>query len=331
VIVGGRYKIEGFVDKGATARVYMADDLETNTKVAVKMFAPSVAASAEMRARFHHGAEVIRAVDHPNVVRVLDLGTIGGDRPYLVLEALVGESLGDRLRRLGRLSAEEALRVSREAATGLAAAHAAGVVHRDVKPDNLFLARDEQGVEAVKLIDFGMAKVGRARRTTSANGFVMGTVEYMAPEQIVSEWVDGRADVYGLGVVMFRTFTGHLPFEITTMEEREPDQIPGGAPHGTEVLGHQLFTVAPPPTWLEAELAPAIERVILSAMRKRRENRYPTMQALLEDLDRVHAGRESMGHPIETLPDVFEPESDVGREAARFLGKQLGVIPASRR
>lgn len=300
-LVGGRYRIVGFVNKGATARVYLAEDLETTDIVAVKLYAPAVREQQAMRDRFLREADALRKIDHPNVIRVLDAGELDG-APYLVMEALRGETVGHVLEHTPALPDDLALRYFREAAEGLAAAHRVGVVHRDVKPDNLFLVRN--GNETMlKVIDFGMAKVERDGGS-SAEGLVMGTVQYMAPEQIVSEPVDARTDIYALAVVLFRMLTGHLPFDVEL---------------GTDLLGHQLFSPAPPPSWLDDDLDPNIERAILCAMRKDPQNRYPTMESFLEDLAR----EKSEGWPMYKRPDVYEPMTDQGREAAKFLSTQF--------
>ena len=152
----------------------------------------------------------------------------------------------------------------RHAAAGLLAAHRAGIVHRDVKPDNLFLLGPLGEPYALKVIDFGMAQ--SASGSTQSKGLLLGTVQYMAPEQIVADPVDARTDVYGLGVVMFRMFTGHLPYETD---------------FHTDVLAHQLFSPTPPPSWLSDTIDPRIETVIVTAMRKHPENRYDFMQGLL--------------------------------------------------
>jgi serine/threonine-protein kinase len=300
-VVGGRYRIVGFVNKGATARVYLAEDLESRDIVAVKLFAPTVREAAAMRERFLREAEALRAIDHPNVVRVLDAGELDG-APYLVMEALRGETLAAVLERTPILPDDVALRYVREAASALAAAHRTGVIHRDVKPENMFLVRNGDEV-TLKVIDFGMAKVPRDG-TSSVEGLVMGTVQYMAPEQIISEPVDARTDIYALGVVLFRMLTGHLPFDVEM---------------GTDLLGHQLFSPAPPPSWLDDDLDPNVERVILCAMRKDPDNRYPTMECFLEDLARERAE----GWPMMRQPDVYEPMTDPGREAAKFLSTQF--------
>ncbi|MGZ3423829.1 MAG: protein kinase domain-containing protein [Polyangiales bacterium] len=302
-LLDGRYEIHGFVDQGATSRVYLAEDHQAEGDeriVAVKMFAPVVSQKEAMRRRFLREGEALRAIDHPNVVRVRAIGQTDG-LPFLVMDALRGETLRRRLDRTGPLPVDLALRFVRQIAEGLAAAHKKGVIHRDVKPDNIFLDGEPHEVPRVKVIDFGMAKVDDGG---SESGLVLGTVQYMAPEQVVSESVDARSDVYALGVTMFRMITGHLPFDVEL---------------GTDLIGHQLFSPAPPPSWLDDDLDPRLERVILSAMRKRRENRYPSMEALLEDLGR----EDPQGWPMTIEPDVYEPVTDAGRAAASYVSTKF--------
>jgi eukaryotic-like serine/threonine-protein kinase len=298
-LLNGRYKIVGFVSKGATARVYLAEDVNDHGVVAVKMFAPAVRERDVMRERFTREADALRAIRHPNVVRVLDSGEVDA-APFVVMEALRGETLGDRLKREGPLYDKTAVRYAREAAAGLVAAHRAGVIHRDIKPDNLFITDED----SVKVIDFGMAKVVRDRGSSAE--MVMGTVQYMSPEQIVSESVDERTDVYALGVVLFRMLTGHLPFDVEL---------------STDLLGHQLFSPTPPPSWLDDDLDPNLERVILCAMRKDPANRYPSMEAFCDDLAR----RNPVGCPLTVEPDVYTPRTPAGREAAQFLSRGFRV------
>jgi serine/threonine-protein kinase len=243
-------------------------------------------------------------VNHPNIIKVLAFGEMN-ERPYLVTEPLRGESLHDYLKREHSMPTEVALAMIRHAAHGLIAAHRAGIIHRDVKPGNLFLLGPAGNPYGLKLIDFGMAK-GEGSRRISGHDLVLGTIEYMAPEQIVSDPADPRTDVYGLGVVMFRVFTGHLPFDVET---------------DLEMLAHQMYSPAPPASWLHEQIDPRIELVIMRAMRKRPENRYPTMEALLADLD--HILGFSANHDIELTPrplnDTYEPRTASGRDAARIL------------
>jgi serine/threonine protein kinase len=322
-VVAGRYRIERFVDRGATSRVYLAEDLTTKEMVALKVFNPTIGGGAAlMRARFLRGASAIMHIDHPHVIKVLDTGTTSAEgAPFVVLQMLAGAPLGQRLREEGRFDTPFALRLALEATMGLEAAHAAGVVHRDLKPDNLFLVRRPDGSETLKVIDFGLAKLVRSS-ASSSQGIVLGTIEYMAPEQIVCEEIDERTDIYGLGVVLYRMFTGHLPFDMPT--PRDDHHGEGAERRGKDLLGHQLFSPVPPPSWLDEHLDPRIELVILCATRKRPENRYPTMTALRRDLERIRVGRNPRGHPLTTEPDIFEPASEVGRQTERYFTRELG-------
>lgn len=310
MVLADRYKVHGYLTRGATARVYLAEDLQNGVPVAIKMLAPESIKSHELSARLLREADALREIDHPNVVRVLDTGETAAGVPYLVLEALPGETLGDYLRRQGTPPFELSLSLVRQAAQGLCAAHRTGVVHRDVKPDNFVLVGPTSDPYGLKLIDFGMAKL-EASSGTSGTHTILGTVEYMAPEQILAEPVDARTDVYAMGVVMFRLFTGHLPFDTT-------------AP--ADLLRHQLFSSVPPPSWLTEDLDPRIERMILTATRKHPGNRYPNMQALLDDLDSMVGVSEAevSQRPPPVAPDIYSPSTTRGTEALTVLAEKFG-------
>jgi len=310
MLLGDRYKVHGYLTRGATARVYLAEDLLDGTPVAVKMLATESSKTAELLPRLLREADALRGIDHPNVVKVLDTGKTAGDVPYLVLEALPGETLGDYLRRQGTPPFELSLALVRQAAQGLCAAHRAGIVHRDVKPDNFVLVGPTTEPYGLKLIDFGMAKLDDSSGNSGTHT-ILGTVEYMAPEQILAEPVDARTDVYALGVVMFRLFTGHLPFETS-----QP----------ADLLRHQLFSGLPPPTWLCEDLDARLERMILAAARKHPQNRYASMQELLSDLDvliGVSPGEVS-DRPMPVTPDVYAPSTERGSEALMILAEKFG-------
>jgi eukaryotic-like serine/threonine-protein kinase len=310
MVLGDRYKVHGYLTRGATARVYLAEDLIESIPVAIKMLAPESIKSHELSLRMLREAEALRGIDHPNVVRVLDTGETLGGVPYLVLEALPGETLGDFLRRQGTPPFEVSLDLVRQAAQGLCAAHRAGIVHRDVKPDNFVLLGPTGEPYGLKLIDFGMAKVDGSGAPSSTHT-ILGTVEYMAPEQILAEPVDARTDVYAMGVVMFRLFTGHLPFETS-------------AP--ADLLRHQLFSSMPPPSWLDEELDSRIEAMILAAARKHPDNRYASMQHLLDDLDALIGVSTGEMAPPEAriVPDVYAPSTERGSEALAVLAEKFG-------
>lgn len=309
-VLGGRYRVRGFVSKGATARVYLAEDMLSGQPVAVKMMDQGLAQDPKLVARFLREAKATMAIDHPNVIKILNVGQSTPTLPYLVMEILLGETLGEFLRREGTMPSDLALTFARQAAGGLAAAHRAGVIHRDIKPDNLFLLGDRGEPYGLKVLDFGLAKRTQGSKF-SAGGLVLGTIEYMSPEQLLSDPVDARTDVYGLGVVMFRMFTGQLPFDVKA---------------NFGMLAHQLLSPAPPPSWLNDAMDPRIERIMLTAMRKHPENRYPTMEDLLVDMEIIlgmSPGQPS-ARPLEHDPDRYEPQTPRAREAAAVLTKNWG-------
>lgn len=306
MVLEGRYAISGRLGAGGMARVYDARDLETQQRVAIKILEPD---RLDDSARFRQEADVAKAITHPNIVRILGAGERVDGRPYIVMEHLQGETLGDYLTRHGTMSLPALLGVARDVASGLAATHAAGFVHRDVKPENIVLVGDRDRATATKLIDFGFAET-RIGESMSNDGFAVGTMSYMAPEQVLDDGATPATDVYGLGVVLFRALTGHLPFE-------DPSIL--------MTLGHQVFSVAPPVTWIADHLSADVERLIAATLRKRPENRYPGMQPILDDLARLAADPPEPTRPpdVVTLPDAYEPRSDLAKQSAAILRDRL--------
>lgn len=311
-VIAGRYRLGAVIGQGSMARVYHAVDLATHESVAVKILSKHYAAKDTERTRFFREAKAILQIQHANVVKVLDVGRWADGRPFIVIDYLKGESLGTRLRRDGRIEPTVALGLLRDAAAGLSAVHAAAIVHRDVKPDNIFLVGEPGAPSGVKLVDFGLAKLHSHH--SSESGTALGTAAYMPPEQVLSERVDARADIYALGVVLFRTLTGHLPFE----GERNID-----------LLAHQVLLAAPPPSWFVESLDPRIDELVRRAMRKRPENRYQTMAAMLADMRAILRDPDAqLSKPPEQVePDVYEPTTSLGRDAALLFCKKLGVDP----
>jgi serine/threonine-protein kinase len=205
-----RFEIRGFLGKGATARVYLARDGKDGKPVAVKVLEPEFAKDKKMRERFKREAEAVNAVGHPAIPYLLAMDEHDG-APYIVMEYLFGESLGDLLNRGGALTLGTALLAMRRCAGALAATHQKGIVHRDIKPDNIFLIGEKGNPYEAKVVDFGFARL-RSSSLTAA-GIVLGTVNYMAPEQVVNDPLDSSTDVYALGMVMYRVFTGRSPYD----------------------------------------------------------------------------------------------------------------------
>jgi len=310
-VLAGRYQVRGFLERGAHARIYLAEDLTTSQPVALKILAPETALSSEFRIRLLREGQAMKAISHPNVATVIEAGETEEGVPFLAMEALLGETLGEYVRR-EPIPIDIALVLLRQAASGLAAAHRAGIVHRDVKPDNFLLLGPRGEPYGLKVIDFGLAKLWDIDEASGDGGHnVLGTAEYMSPEQILVEPVDARSDIYSLGVVMFRVFSGHLPFESVGQ---------------ADLLRHQLFSTVPPPSWLNDHLDPRVDHVVQMATQKDRERRYQTMEELIADLE-VLIGmevRELKARSLSNAPDAYTPSTDLGREAATLLAAKFG-------
>ncbi|NLY94179.1 MAG: serine/threonine protein kinase [Myxococcales bacterium] len=210
-LVGGRFRVEGTLGEGGMAHVYAARDERDGTEVALKLLKPGALASAEIVSRFEREAEALSRLDHPAVVKLVARGFTDSGQLYLAMERLVGETLRARLDR-GPLSLEELAPIVAGVAVGLEAAHAAGILHRDLKPENVFLAKSPRGGEQVKILDFGISKLHDQERLTRT-GQVIGTPRYMAPEQLEAKRdLDGRVDVYALGVILYEALAFARPF-----------------------------------------------------------------------------------------------------------------------
>jgi serine/threonine-protein kinase len=278
----GPYEVKGVLGRGGNGIVLKAFDAGLNRFVAVKVIAAVLAGSGAARKRFTREARAAAAVVHENVVAVHGVDEAGG-LPYLVMEYVRGRSLQDRIDKTGPLGLAEALRIGMQAAAGLAAAHAQGLVHRDVKPANILL---ENGVERVKLTDFGLARAVTDACLTQS-GVITGTPHYMAPEQARGEGVDHRADLFSLGATLYASCAGHPPFRADTplaVLRRVCDDTP-----------KPLRSVNPEvPAWLEA--------IVDKLMAKRPADRFQTAAEVATLFERCLAHVQS---PLTTgLPAV---------------------------
>ncbi len=209
----GRYVLEREIGRGGMAEVYAAHDTSLDRRVAVKVLARHLAGDAGLRERFVHEGRYAARLSHPNVVGVYDSGDDGGS-PYIVMELVEGTTLQDELERRGALPASEVESIARQACAGLAHAHEAGIVHRDVKPQNLLLTR----AGTVKISDFGIARGGAGPGITQA-GELLGTVEYLAPEVVDGHAATASSDLYALGAVLYRLLTGEPPRRVRTLDD----------------------------------------------------------------------------------------------------------------
>jgi eukaryotic-like serine/threonine-protein kinase len=320
-VISERYRIRGLIGKGATAQVFLAEDTKASAPVAVKVLEPRFRREPKIKARFLIEAKAAATVVHPSIVEVLDIGIHEG-APYLIMEFLFGESLRSLLLRDKRLSPEAGVPLILQLTSALSVAHRAGIVHRDIKPANVFLMGEKGAAWAAKVVDFGFAKLFEHTGLTQA-GVTVGTMEYMAPEQTVSDPPDARTDVYGLGVLMYRMFSGRLPFGVTRVSSPSPSPA---AIDEAMLLAHQLVSPAPPAGLGGSPLARGLESVILKCLRKRPENRYPSMEALSDDLGRLARPEGLIASAPIAEPDVYTAQTAYGHNAARFLYKQLGRV-----
>ena len=231
--IKGRYRIEEEIGRGGMSNVYRAFDTTLERDVAVKVMHRDVARDGDHLERFRREARAIAKLSSPHVVGVIDAGEEDDGTPFIVLEYVEGETLKDRIRRMGRLPVTEAVAYAIEIARGLQAAHERDIVHRDVKPQNVLL--DEHGV--ARVTDFGIARSLRDEGLT-ADGRVLGTTDYVSPEQALGHQVTPQSDIYSLGVVLYEMLTGDVPFhgetQVSVAMHHVRDELPGrpGRPPG---------------------------------------------------------------------------------------------------
>lgn len=268
----GRYELVAHLATGGMGAVFQARHVHLRKDVAVKVLRPDLTTSAEIVERFRREAEIASALEHDNIVRVTDFGRSPEGYLFLVMELLGGESLFDRLRREGALPPEEAVPILWQVCAGLEAAHALGVVHRDLKPENVFLARTASGREVAKILDFGIAKIADPESGSATQaGIVVGTPEYLSPEQAMGTAIDARADVYAVGLIAWRVLAGRHPFKAD-----EPRAL----------LMMQATRPVPPLTDPRPELAayPALVAAVAKACAKDAAARHQTAALLRDDL-----------------------------------------------
>jgi tRNA A-37 threonylcarbamoyl transferase component Bud32 len=310
----GSFQIVRILGRGGMGTVYLAEHPVIGSRVAVKFLHPNMAENPAVVARFYDEARAVNLIGHENIVGIYDLSQLPPNRYYFVMEYLEGETLTDRLG-AGRLALPVALDVLLQLCDALQCAHERGVVHRDLKPENVFLVSRRGKSHFVKLLDFGIAKLrdaaGGPGRTSA--GLIVGTPEYMAPEQCDDREIDARTDVYSLGVIAFELATGRLPFEGRTV---------------TQLLLSHLQKAPPAPSSFAKDVDPAFEALILRALQKDPAARFPDMAAFAEALRGVHARAAASGAAAPPTPPAVVPpppaellraELRAGAGAARSL------------
>src|SRR5690349_4815690 len=266
--LSGRYRLDAQIGAGGMSTVYKAFDINLERRVAIKLLHREMSADSDQLERFRREARAVAQLSHPHIVGVIDAGEDDG-RPYIVLEYVEGETLKDRIRRQGRLPIAEAVAYAIEIAHALGAAHARHIVHRDVKPQNVLI--DEEG--SAKVTDFGIARTLEEEGLT-ADGRVLGTTDYVSPEQALGQPVTGQSDLYSLGIVLYEMLTGEVPF-------KGDSQVAVAMKHVREEL--------PDVQRKRPEISAALAAVIDTATAKRQEDRYADDAELIADLEDVLA------------------------------------------
>ena len=220
-VVADRYHVVKKLGEGGMGQVYLAEHVKMGRKSAIKVMNPSLVHDPDALARFNREAANASRITHTNVCAIYDFGETSEGLVYLAMEFIEGEPLTDVLEREGALPIPRAVGIFVQVAGALQAAHDLGIVHRDLKPDNIMLTRGRDGADVVKVVDFGIAKAvgGDDTQKVTKTGLVVGTPEFMSPEQLSGDALDGRSDIYSLALVLFKMLTGRLPFEATTVQE----------------------------------------------------------------------------------------------------------------
>jgi serine/threonine-protein kinase len=339
-VLDGRWRIETLLGTGGMGSVYRAEHVHVGRQAAVKVLHADLCRSPQERERFQREARVASRLRSPHVVEVLDFGEDAAGRPYLVMELLEGEPLRAVLDREGRLAPERVVRLLRQLLDGLAAAHGEGIVHRDLKPENLWLS-GTGGDERLRVLDFGIAKwsEGRSDATRTQAGLVVGTPEYLSPEQAVGDEVDRRADLYAAGILAFVMLTGRHPFDTSDLRA---------------LVAAHAFDRVPSPSSIAPELAawPRLVDFVARATEKDRRRRagsaaelralldgaeapvrpevagaFPAPQALLHTPRAVRAS--FLGIPAAALPAAVNLTL-VRVEIARWAERSAALAPAAR-
>jgi tRNA A-37 threonylcarbamoyl transferase component Bud32 len=305
--VDGRYLVEASIGRGGMGVVYRARHVVIGKPVALKVLHASVDRSEAVLQRFVREARAASEIKSRHIVETTDFGQLPSGSLYVVMELLEGIDLASALKK-GLLGRRDALHVFRQVADTLEIAHARGIVHRDLKPDNVFLVRDGDDPWFVKLLDFGIAKAVHEQPATSLTetGVILGTPYYMSPEQARGEPVDGRSDLYALGVMMYRAFTGRLPFV---------------AEAAIAVLAMHLSDPPVPPSRI-APIDARLEAVVLRCLEKRREARFASMRELSDALAALLVEASS------TLPAASARREAPTVSARAGLGAGSGALPA---
>jgi len=304
-LLGSRYEIGEALGYGGMAEVHRGRDVRLGREVAVKVLRADLARDPSFQARFRREAQAAASLNHPAIVAVYDTGEELGSQPYIVMEYVEGRTLREVLKTEGRLMPRRAMEIVADVCAALDFSHRNGIIHRDVKPGNVMISRGG----AVKVMDFGIARaVADNAATVTQTAAVIGTAQYLSPEQARGESVDARSDVYSTGVLLFELVTGTPPFT-------------GDSP--VAVAYQHVRENAPPPSTINPDVPPELDAIVLKAMAKNPANRYQSAGEMRADLIRAISGRPVLAEPV-MLDDEVTTVLGGGAGAG-----QTGAYPAT--
>jgi serine/threonine protein kinase len=305
-LLADTYRLDALIGEGGMGAVFRGHHVRRGRDFAIKVLHPDYCSDPELVKRFDREAQGAARLDHPNCVRVTEAGTTRDGTKYLVMELLEGAELQDHVH--GPTEPRRAVELILQIVRGLEHAHAQGLIHRDLKPQNIFVTRDRDGHEVLKLVDFGIAKIvhgdGSLEQMTRA-GMVFGTPQYMSPEQAQGQQVDARADLYAVGVLLYSLVCGHLPFNSDNLL----------------ALVQMQINDEPPP--LPASVPPVLAGVVMRLLAKPREQRFPDASALRDALERIRGAWQAGGAPSATLVEFVAGPHPSGSRAAPALPDAL--------
>jgi serine/threonine-protein kinase len=321
----GEYQLDGEIGQGGMGRVYAAHHPTIGKRVAIKVLELSFSCDPTQVKRFTDEARAVNKIGHPNIIDVFSFGKLDDGRQYFVMEFLEGETMASWLAK-GRPDFAEARRLLMQVCEALEAAHREGVIHRDLKPENLWIARPKHGLAYIKVLDFGIAKLIETEEAMGATktGTIMGTPQFMSPEQCVGRGVDHRTDIYALGAIMFLIYCGRLPFDGDSL---------------AEVIAAQLYSQPPKPATFVA-LPPTLEALILACLEKNltlRPSSAAELGARIKDaasvagvVTAVHAPIARVGDAAAMTRDGYAPrlptENDIPPDVQKGLLKSHGWL-----
>jgi serine/threonine protein kinase len=289
-VLGGRYRILKLLGEGAMGAVYLGEHVKIGRRDAIKVLRDGLASDPESIARFNRGARNVAAIHHPNVCTIYDYSDTDDGVQFLAMQFIPGDSLKDVMDREGRFPLSRAVEITRQAAEALQAAHDAGIVHRDLKPANIMISPAKDGGDIVTVVDFDIAKGSADGEESEVTrlGFVVGTPEYMSPEQLTGDRLDGRSDTYSLALVLFRMISGNLPFSAESTQDLMIQRLTGDPLRLDEVM---------PSGDAYRHLQPVLDR----ALARRAADRYASVAQFGRDLVAASAGGLSTPGGVSSL------------------------------